>query len=102
MVFLKYVVVFVVLVVGIFYIVKLYLFEEFGKSYIIVMVFKGQCVKIELFDGIIVWLSFCSCFCFVVFFNEMDCKIELDGVIYFDVVKNFEKLFVVLVKGYCI
>ena len=42
---LKYAAVFAVLVVGTFYAAKLYLSEEFGKSYTIVTAPKGQRVK---------------------------------------------------------
>ena len=56
---LKYAAVFAVLVVGTFYTAKLYLSEEFGKSYTIVTAPKGQRVKIELPDGTIAWLSPC-------------------------------------------
>ena len=92
---LKYAAVFAVLVVGTFYAAKLYLSEEFGRSYTIVTAPKGQRVKIELPDGTIAWLSPCSCLRFAASFNETDRKIELDGATYFDVAKNPEKPFVV-------
>ena len=85
---LKYAAVFAVLVVGTFYTAKLYLSEEFGKSYTIVTAPKGQRVKIELPDGTIAWLSPCSRLRFAASFNETDRKIELDGATYFDVAKN--------------
>ena len=97
---LKYAAVFAVLVVGTFYTAKLYLSEEFGKSYTIVTAPKGQRVKIELPDGTIAWLSPCSRLRFAASFNETDRKIELDGATYFDVAKNPEKPFVVSAKGY--
>lgn len=97
---LKYAAVFAVLVVGTFYAAKLYLSEEFGKSYTIVTAPKGQRVKIELPDGTIAWLSPCSRLRFAASFNESDRKIELDGATYFDVAKNPEKPFVVSAKGY--
>ena len=117
---LKYAAVFAVLVVGTFYTAKLYLSEEFGKSYTIVTAPKGQRVKIELPDGTIAWLSLrilayatSSSFFqpriwrlpvvvlrFAASFNETDRKIELDGATYFDVAKNPEKPFVVSAKGY--
>ena len=67
---LKYAAVFAVLVVGTFYTAKLYLSEEFGKSYTIVTAPKGQRVKIELPDGTIAWLSPCSRLRFAASFNE--------------------------------
>ena len=73
---LKYAAVFAVLVVGTFYAAKLYLSEEFGKSYTIVTAPKGQRVKIELPDGTIAWLSPCSRLRFAASVNETDRKIE--------------------------
>ena len=96
---LKYAAVFAVLVVGTFYAAKLYLSEEFGKSYTIVTAPKGQRVKIELPDGTIAWLSPCSRLRFAASFNESDRKIELDGATYFDVAKNPDCPFRVIANG---